>query len=107
MTRLCGMRPPRLWARVLGLALVLLADAFVLPAGAIPEAPSISPPVMRETFTPLPCPADPIARRTTIGSLGCAEQRILRSDARINKRVRTIFAELSDATAKRRFVAAE
>src|SRR5438128_1074451 len=66
-----------------------------------------APPVIKEQFTPLPCPRDRAARRTTIGSEGCAEKKIVRTDAKINARARVIFGLLRDTTAKRRFVVAE
>lgn len=86
---------------------VLSASLCVLPAGATSESGSIPPPVIRETFTPLPCPSDPAARQTTSGSLACLQHRILRTDARINRRVKAIFGKLHDEAAKRRFALAE
>jgi uncharacterized protein YecT (DUF1311 family) len=67
----------------------------------------LAPPVIKEEFTPLPCPKSRAARETTIGLEGCAEQKILRTDARIDARARVIFRLLRDTTAKRRFAAAE
>jgi uncharacterized protein YecT (DUF1311 family) len=67
----------------------------------------LEPPVIKESFTPLPCPRSRAARRTTIGAVGCAEQRILRTDRAINARAKSIFGLLRDRTAKRRFIAAE
>jgi len=63
--------------------------------------------VIKELFTPLPCPSSPAARRTTIGLEGCAERLILRTDTEINARTRAIFRLLRDMTAKKRFLAAE
>jgi uncharacterized protein YecT (DUF1311 family) len=62
--------------------------------------------MITEQFTPLACPRGHAAR-TTVGAEGCLEKQILRTDAAINARARAIFRSLSDATAKRKFVAAE
>ena len=61
-----------------------LVAAVVVPSAAA----KLQPPVIRESFTVLPCPANP---HTTLELEGCAEHRILRSDGAINTRVRTIF----------------
>jgi uncharacterized protein YecT (DUF1311 family) len=71
---------------------------------ARPRPPA--PPVIREQFTPLLCPRGRAAG-TTLGSEACLERQILRTDAEINARVRTIFRSLRDAIAKRKLVAAE
>jgi len=63
--------------------------------------------VIRESFTPLGCPADPAARQTTLGAEGCTEAKILRTDAALNRRVEAIFHLLPDRTAKTKFVSAE
>jgi hypothetical protein len=65
------------------LKLALLPLLALLLATAPPQ-----PPVITETFTPLPCPAKPVS---TLDIEGCLERRILASDAAINKRVRFIF----------------
>lgn len=44
------------------------------------------PPTVTEEFTPLPC--DP---NTTVGMEGCAEHRILRADAVVDRRVRLLW----------------
>ena len=66
----------------------------------------LAPPVIRESFTPLPCPSGRAARLTTIGAEGCAEQTTLRTDAQINARAKAIF-RLGDTTARRKFLAGE
>jgi uncharacterized protein YecT (DUF1311 family) len=71
---------------------------------ARPQA--LAPPVIKEQFTPLPCPRGRAAR-TTIGSESCLDKQILRTDSEINARVRTMFRALPDAIARRKFVAAE
>jgi uncharacterized protein YecT (DUF1311 family) len=64
----------------------------------------LKPPVISEHFTVFPCPAKPL---TTIELMGCAEQRLLRSDKAINSEARVIFAQLGRRSAKRRFVLGE
>ena len=52
---------------------------------------SLRPPVIHETFTPLPCPAHPT---TTQGAIGCAEERILATDHEIDAQAMAAFALL-------------
>lgn len=52
----------------------------------------LKPPVIHETFTPLPCPKH---AATTLDLEGCAEQQILASDRKINAKARTIFFKLA------------
>jgi uncharacterized protein YecT (DUF1311 family) len=66
----------------------------------------LTPPVVRDSFTPLPCTGTPSAR-TTLQAEGCAEQRIVGLDAQINAVSRNIFALLADDAARRRFIAAQ
>ena len=63
-------------------------------------------PVIREPFTPLPCGGNP-GHQTTLQEEGCAEQRILRSDAQINALSASIFSLLSDPGSRRDFIAAQ
>jgi len=89
-------------------AMLLFAPLlFAACSSAHPRGGVEAPPVIEETFTPLDCPAGRAARETTLGAEGCLERSILRTDAKINRRVRTIFRLLSDRGAKRRFVAGE
>ena len=82
-------------ALVIGLAAVLAATA---------AAATLSPPVIHESFTPVPCPAHP---QSTLDLEGCAEQRILHTDRQIDAVARTIFPRLFDDAARRRFIAAQ
>jgi uncharacterized protein YecT (DUF1311 family) len=66
----------------------------------------LSPPVIHETFTPLPCSGKP-ADRTTLQQEGCAEQQILKTDAEINSVAKAIFPLLHDDPARRRFITAQ
>jgi uncharacterized protein YecT (DUF1311 family) len=62
------------------------------------------PPVIKEPFTPLPCPAHP---STTLALEGCAEKAILKTDAKINAQAKTIYAKLRTAGGKASFVRGE
>jgi uncharacterized protein YecT (DUF1311 family) len=87
---------------VLAAATVLLAAA---PAGAATaRTAKLSPPVIHEPFTPLPCTGAP-GHRTTLEMEGCVEQRILASDGKIDALNVAIFGRLFDAAARRRFIA--
>ena len=74
---------------------------------AVAATATLKPPVIKESFTLLPCPKNP---QSTLDLEGCAEHRILRTDAAINARVKTIFVLLGrDRTvaAQARFVRGE
>lgn len=77
------------------------------PAGGATQAHTakLSPPLIRESFTPLPCTGKPNSR-TTVQQEGCAEHQILATDSRINALAKSIFSRLRDALAQRRFIAA-
>ena len=53
---------------------------------------ALSPPVIHESFTPLPCPAHPQAQ---LELEGCAEKAILATDRRIDAVNAMIFARLA------------
>jgi uncharacterized protein YecT (DUF1311 family) len=96
---------------LLGLASasVLIAIATSAAAGASgspgqARPAKLAPPVIHESFTPLPCTGAP-GHRTTLEMEGCAEQQILGSDRRIDALNQAIFGKLSDAAARRRFIA--
>jgi uncharacterized protein YecT (DUF1311 family) len=67
-------------------------------------AAAISPPVIHEPFTELPCPLHP---DTTIDVIGCQEHRVLRTDRAINVQVGAIFRALRTEAARSAFVAGE
>lgn len=71
-------------------------------AGA--RSASLKPPVIKESFTPLPCTGAP-SSRTTQQMEGCAERQILRGDATIDTLSAKVFARLADTPARRRFLA--
>ena len=60
--------------------------------------------MIRELFTPLPCPADP---QTTLGLEGCAEKAILRTDRAIDSQVKVVFGLLGSKSARLSFVTGE
>jgi len=100
--------PIRLSA-LLALASTTVLLVFSVPAGAAPpgaraHSTKLSPPMIHEPFTPLPCTGAP-AQRTTLQMEGCAEQQILASDKQIDSLNRSIFGKLFDAAARRRFIA--
>lgn len=70
------------------------------------HAATLTPVVIHETFTPLPCSGAP-QNRTTLQMEGCAEQQILRSDAQANLLEAQIFAILRDDRARRDLNAAQ
>lgn len=85
------------------LLLILAAlAALAVPAAASASAPP--PPVIKEGFTLLPCPKNP---QTTLALEGCAEHRIVKSDAVINAKVKRIYALLGSEASKTRFVLGE
>lgn len=67
--------------------LVALLAAVPAAAGSRPE-----PPVIHETFTPLPCSAHPV---TTAALEGCAEQAVLKTDRVVDARARAVFGLLA------------
>ena len=77
----------------------------VVPAGALSAGTvKLSPPVIHESFTVLPCAGVP-KDRSTLEEEGCAEHQILRTDSRIDTLNNTIFANLADDSARRQFIA--
>jgi len=89
---------------LLGLAAAIAVVAWA-PASAAPaRTAKLSPPVIHEPFTPLPCSGAP-GHRSTLQMEGCAEQQILASDKKIDALNQQIFGKLFDAAARRRFIA--
>jgi uncharacterized protein YecT (DUF1311 family) len=68
------------------------------------HAAKLAPPVVRESFTPLPCAGSP-GHRSTLQQEGCAEQQILRSDKQINALNQKIFKALHTNSARRDLIA--
>ena len=68
------------------------------------HATKLAPPVIRESFTPMPCSGSP-GKRSTLQEEGCAEQQILRSDKQINALNQKIFTALHSTSAQRDLIA--
>jgi uncharacterized protein YecT (DUF1311 family) len=83
-------------------AIALATAASAGAAGA--HATKLAPPVIRESFTPLPCTGSP-GRRSTLQMEGCAEQQILRSDKQIDALNKSIFGRLPSNSARRDLIA--
>jgi uncharacterized protein YecT (DUF1311 family) len=69
------------------------------PAGAA----TLAPPVIRESFTLLPCVGKP-GHRNTLDLEGCAERQVLSSDAVIDSLNTKIFAKLGTKSQRRAFI---
>jgi uncharacterized protein YecT (DUF1311 family) len=83
----------------------VVAAAAATPAGAsTARAAKLTPPVIRESFTPMPCTGKP-AHRTTLQEEACSEQQILRSDKQINALNQKIFEALDTNSARRDLIA--
>lgn len=65
---------------------------------------ALGPPVIRESFTVLPCPPHPVS---TLDLEGCSEKALLRSDRAIDARVKKIFDLLRTNDARSAFVHGE
>jgi uncharacterized protein YecT (DUF1311 family) len=81
---------------------MLLLVAFAI--GVAPALGSSGPPIIREPWTPVPCPAHPTA---TTEIEGCLEQAVTRSDRQINARAATIFRLIARASDRAAFVEGE
>lgn len=85
---------------------VALSIAASQAAAAPATSAGLAPPVIHETFTPLPC-SGARGHRTTLEQIGCAEQRMIRSDVRLNGLAASVFALLPGEAAQGRFVDSE
>lgn len=83
-------------------SVALTSTAQALASGG--HAARLAPPVVHESFTPLPCSGSP-GNRSTLQQEGCAEQQILRSDKQINALNQKIFKALRTNAARRDLVA--
>jgi uncharacterized protein YecT (DUF1311 family) len=88
------------------LAVAPLASSPVTGGATAAAAAVLAPAPIREPFTLLPCTGKPNLR-DTLQQEGCAEQEILRTDARINRLTASIAVHLQDNRARRRFIAAQ
>jgi uncharacterized protein YecT (DUF1311 family) len=93
--------PARLRSITLGgTALALLALAAVAGCGSR----AIQPPVIHESFTPLPCP---MHRAPSLAMEGCYEKAIAATDRKIDMDAKAIFKLLASHTARLVFVEGE
>ncbi|HEY6525223.1 MAG TPA: lysozyme inhibitor LprI family protein [Solirubrobacteraceae bacterium] len=89
---------------------VLAATAAALALAAAPagasdgHAAKLAPPLIRESFTPMPCSGSP-GKRSTLQEEGCAEQQILHSDKQIDSLNQKIFNALHTTSARRDLIA--
>lgn len=91
-------------ASVLRGSSTLIACVVVLFACSAPADAALGPPVIREPFTPLPCPQKPVS---TLDYEGCLELTVLRSDSSINTRAAEIFRLIRSPAARTAFVQSE
>lgn len=90
---------------VLAVTSATVALATSASAGASAgHAAKLAPPVIHESFTPLPCSGSP-GKRSTLQEEGCAEQQILRSDKQIDALNQRIFGKLPTSAARRDLIA--
>src|ERR1700759_2488686 len=84
---------------------VTIALATSASAGAADaHAARLAPPVIHESFTPMPCSGSP-GKRSTLQQEGCAEQQILHSDKQIDALNQRIFNALHTNSARRDLIA--
>jgi uncharacterized protein YecT (DUF1311 family) len=80
----------------------LATAASAVASGA--RATKLAPPVIKESFSPLPCSGSP-GHRSTLQMEGCAEQQILRSDKQVDALNKKIFGALPSNSARRDLIA--
>jgi hypothetical protein len=80
---------------------LITVGVFVAVAAA---AAAIGPPVIREPWTPLPCPMHP---SSTIEMEGCLERDVTRSDRRIDIKAAMVFRLIKHQPDREAFVSAE
>jgi uncharacterized protein YecT (DUF1311 family) len=91
--------------RTIGRGFVALTLAMVvvpLFSGTADAAGKLSPPIIHERFTAVPC-----NHSTTIGLEGCAEGKLLATDHRLNVEVALIFKASVSLSQRRLFVMSE
>ncbi|MCU1363033.1 MAG: hypothetical protein JWM55_861 [Acidimicrobiaceae bacterium] len=91
----------RAGSRRILIAALALFGASTLGSIAL-AATTPKPPFITEHFTRLPC-----NKNTTIGLEGCAEDHLLKADARLNQQVATVFELFRTHAQKLEFVTAE
>jgi uncharacterized protein YecT (DUF1311 family) len=88
-----------------GLVVVTSTLGAAPPAAVAGRSPS--PPVIRESFTLLPCPTSKAEAATTVGMEGCLEHEVVRTDRKIDAVVKQIFSSLGSDAARARLVKAQ
>jgi len=106
---MCGVRFADLWADAYATRLSRRRAGHGVRAGASDQLtfrpmPPPGPPVIREPFTPLPCPPKPVS---TVDYEGCLELTVLRSDSTINSRAAEIFRLIRSPATRTAFVQSE
>jgi uncharacterized protein YecT (DUF1311 family) len=93
----------KVWVLAAVAIVAAVASAAVVQAdgGAPADAAKPAPPAI-PSFTPQPCPPEPVS---TPEVMGCVEERLLKADKRINQLNAAIFSELSKAQVLRKFLA--
>jgi uncharacterized protein YecT (DUF1311 family) len=84
----------------ISLALAVIVSGVVTP----PAIAALRPPIIREPWTPMRCPAHPVS---TIDMEACLEKAVTRSDREINASVAKIFFLLHRSADRGAFVRAE
>jgi uncharacterized protein YecT (DUF1311 family) len=103
--------PGKVLLSIVGVALIGVA-AFgateVLAPGdsaeGAPDVTKLSPPVIRESFTLVPCAGKP-SERTTVDEEGCRERKLMKADKRIERLTASIFKRLHKPHLQRQFLA--
>ncbi|MGI8411433.1 MAG: lysozyme inhibitor LprI family protein [Solirubrobacteraceae bacterium] len=107
--RLASAQGQRLRLAIVLVALgvgVGISDLTGVAAAASGRAASarLSPPVIRDPITALPCPRHP---QTTLALESCEEHRTVRIDHQINRVAASIFARLRSRSARGKFIQAQ
>ncbi len=97
-------RPGLLWVAVVAAGVVLAGRTAQAGPTAVVHVAKLSPPVIAEPFTVLPCPKHPQA---TLELEGCAEQQIVRTDKKIDDIARAVFSLFHDDRARADLIAAQ
>jgi uncharacterized protein YecT (DUF1311 family) len=83
---------------------LVIAATFVAVVATAAASGALGPPVIREPWTPLPCPAHP---SSTVDMEGCLERDVTRSDRRIDAKAATVFRLIKHPGDRAAFVSGE
>lgn len=84
--------------------LAALITAALATAASASASVALAPPVIREPWTPLACPAHPAS---TIAIEGCLEQAVSHSDRVIDQKAATVFRLIKGENDRAEFVSGE